>query len=90
MGEVFVVVKMAPGILPFPLVGCDVEIPAGEFLAQANVVKGTELENEIRALEVPEQIDWAEGVAVTSGIGSTVNGIQADAIGPQPTPVCVI
>jgi hypothetical protein len=85
-GGVVEFVKVAPVISPDPLVSCEVEIPVGEFLVHAKVVPVTELVRTIVALAVPEQIDWACGVAVTSGMGSTTTGIQSDMAGPQPTP----
>ena len=90
MGALVEFEKMPPVISPVPLRGCEDVIPEGVFLVHAKVVPGTELVRMISALAVPEQIDCACGVAVASGIGSTVNGIQSESTGPQPTPVCVI
>jgi hypothetical protein len=78
------------GISPDPDVGTIGVTPAGVFLVHANVVPVTALVNTIVMLEVPEQIGCAWGVAVASGMGSTVNVMHSESTGPQPTPLWVM
>ena len=75
------------GISPIPLVGCEVVIPAGDVLVQANVVPVTVLLITFALDEKPEQIDSAWFVIEISGIGFVVTVTTVDVAVLQSLPV---